>query len=145
MVGNGYLRLVLRCSSAGHRPEGREGEGHRQACGKGPWQSESQDSEMGGCLGDLKGVKKNYREYGLSRTEERAVRDREMHLGARYYMHPWKVVFFFFHSILSEIGSHGGGYFSFFCTMQLSSHKSTEEREAKYYKSITQHNNKKTN
>lgn len=52
---------------------------------------------------------------------------------------------FFFHSILSEIGSHGGGYFSFFCTMQLSSHKSTEEREAKYYKSITQHNNKKTN
>lgn len=101
MVGNGYLRLVLRCSSAGHRPEGREGEGHRQACGKGPWQSESQDSEMGGCLGDLKGVKKNYREYGLSRTEERAVRDREMHLGARCYMHPWKVVFYFFFILFS--------------------------------------------
>lgn len=47
MVGDGYLRLVLRCSSAGHRPEGREGEGHRQACGKGPWQRVSpRDSEM---------------------------------------------------------------------------------------------------
>lgn len=25
MVGNGYFRLVLRCSSGGLRPEGREG------------------------------------------------------------------------------------------------------------------------
>lgn len=105
MVGNGYLRLVLRCSSAGHRPEGREGEGHRQACGKGPWQSESQDSEMGGCLGDLKGVKRTIVEYGLSRrTEEGAIRDKQRNAFGGQILHaPLESGFFFFFFILFSV------------------------------------------
>ena len=75
---------------------------------------------------------KNCHEYGLSkRTEERAVGDKERNASGGQILHaPLDSVFsfFFLHSILSEIGSHGGGYFSFFCTMQLSSHKSMEER-----------------
>ena len=129
MLGNGYFRLVLRCSSGGLRPEGREGEGSQAACGKGPWQSEFQDSEMGGCLGDLEEGKKlswvwsqqTNRGEGCRRQREKCIwgPDTTCTLGK---------FFFFLHSILSEIGSHGGGYFSFFCTMQLSSHKSMEER-----------------
>lgn len=103
MVGNGYLRLVLRVLLRWAQTRRKGGEGHRQACGEGTL-AESQDSEMGGCRRSER-VKRTIVEYGLSRrTEERAIRDKQRNAfgGQRYYIPLESGFFFFFFSFYSQ-------------------------------------------
>ena len=119
-------QALLRWAQAG-REAGRE-KATEQPVGRGPGRANPRTLRWEDTWEIRKGGG-NCRDYGLRRrTEERAVGDNERNAFRGQILYAALESGFFLHSILSEIGSHGGGYFSFFCTMQLSSHKSMEER-----------------